>query len=77
MAYSKRRTFGVFFRFGPRQEVQTIPPVSAGGIVLSLAKPTMRFSRAGVFLQFHQMDAQVIYRFYYSGVITSRLVIER
>jgi len=52
MAYSKRRTFGGFFRFGPRQEVQTIPPVSAGGFVLSLAKPTMRFSRAGVVLQF-------------------------
>ena len=43
MAYSKRsRRFGGFFRFGPRQEVQTRPPVSAGGFVLSLAKPAMR-----------------------------------
>jgi len=50
MAYSKRRTFGVFFRFGPRQEVQTKPPGSTGGFVLSLAKPTMRFSRADEFL---------------------------
>jgi hypothetical protein len=34
--------FGGFFRFDPRQEVQTLPPVSAGGFVLSLAKLTMR-----------------------------------
>lgn len=34
--------FGVVFRFDPRQEVQTLPPVSAGGFVLSLAKLTMR-----------------------------------
>jgi len=33
--------FGAFFRFDPRQEVQTLPPVLAGGFVLSLAKPTM------------------------------------
>ena len=34
--------FGVVFRFDPRQEDQTLPPVSAGGFVLSLAKLTMR-----------------------------------
>ena len=44
--------FGGFFRFGPRQEVQIKPSVAAGGFISSLAKPTMRFSRAGVVLQF-------------------------
>jgi len=44
--------FGVFFRFDPRQEVQIKPSVAAGGFISSLAKPTMRFSRAGVVLQF-------------------------
>ena len=44
--------FGGFFRFDPRQEVQIKPPVRAGGFISSLAKPTMRFSRAGVVLQF-------------------------
>ena len=34
--------FGVVFRFDPRQEVQTLPPDSAGGFVLSLAKLAMR-----------------------------------
>ena len=34
--------FGGFFRFDPRQEVQTKPPVSAGGFVLSLAKLATR-----------------------------------
>jgi len=43
MAYSKRLDVSErCFRFGPRQEVQTRPPVSAGGFVLSLAKPAMR-----------------------------------
>ena len=43
MAYSKRLDVSErFFRFDPRQEVQTRPPVSAGGFVLPQAKPAMR-----------------------------------
>ena len=44
--------FGGFFRFDPRQEVQTLPPVSAGGFVLSLAKLTMRLVER---LKFHRI----------------------
>jgi hypothetical protein len=45
-------SFGGFFRFDPRQEVQTLPPVSAGGFVLSLAKLTMRLVER---LKFHRI----------------------
>ena len=47
--------FGVVFRFDPRQEVQTLPPVCAGGFVLSLAKLTMRLVSMRSFTDFEYL----------------------
>jgi hypothetical protein len=54
--------FGVVFRFDPRQEVQIEPSVAAGGFISSLAKPTMRFSRADEVSHLSKLLVEVINR---------------
>ena len=56
MRYSKRRTFGALLPIRPSSRGQTLPPVCAGGFVLSLARPAMQsfqqreFVRTAIFV---------------------------
>jgi hypothetical protein len=56
MRYSKRRTFGALLPIRPSSRGQTLPPVLAGGFVLSLARPAMQsfqqreFVRTAIFV---------------------------
>jgi hypothetical protein len=49
MRYSKRRTFGALLPIRPSSRGQTLPPVCAGGFVLSLARPAMQSFQQGKF----------------------------
>ena len=62
--------FGVSFRFDPRQEVQIKLPVTAGGFISSLAKPTTRLVSTVSFtdfdflyLSYKQPNTSLTYRY--------------